>query len=129
MLKYVTENEYKELLGKQSIPDNFNNLNIEASAYICHQTHGRIDVTNIPEEVKYVTCLCIDLINERNLRINNIGNLKSENIEGWAVTYQTNAEIKLEYDRKMYATLGEYLWNVLGADGFPLLYGGVPLYE
>ena len=38
MLKYITEEEYKELLGAESIPDNFNNLTIEASNYIDHKT-------------------------------------------------------------------------------------------
>ena len=30
MLKYITDAEYKELLGVDSIPSNFNNLVIEA---------------------------------------------------------------------------------------------------
>ena len=34
MLKYITEEDYKKLLGKDSIPDNFNNLVIQASSYI-----------------------------------------------------------------------------------------------
>ena len=33
MLKYITEEDYKKLLGKDSIPDNFNNLVIQASSY------------------------------------------------------------------------------------------------
>lgn len=57
MLKYITENEYKELLGVESIPNNFNKLVIEASNYINQNTYGRIDKNNIPEQVKYVTCL------------------------------------------------------------------------
>lgn len=129
MLKYITEAEYKELLGKTSIPDNFNNLVIEASAYINRKTHGRIDIDDIQEEVKYTTCVCVDLINERDLKINNIGNLKSENIEGWSVNYQTNIELKKEYEDKMYSVLCDYLWNVIGSDNKPLLYGGVCLYE
>ena len=62
MLKYITEEEYKKLLGKESIPDNFNNLVIKASSYINFNTHGRVDKDNVPEEVKYATCLIIDLI-------------------------------------------------------------------
>lgn len=129
MLKYVTENEYKELLGKQSIPDNFDNLDIKASTYINHKTYGRIDVNDIPQEVKYVTCLLIDLINEKELKVGNIDNLKSENIEGWSVSYQTADEIELEYSDRMYETLQDYLWNTVGSDGNRLLYGGVWLYE
>lgn len=129
MLKYITENDYKELLGKESIPSDFNNLNIKASAYLNRQTFGRIDINDIPEEVKYVTCLLIDLIEEKELRINNIGNLKSENIEGWSVSYQDTEEIDLDYSSKMYGVLRDYLWNIKGSDGNPLLYGGVYLYE
>ena len=62
MLKYITDEEYVELLGSESIPDNFENLVIKASNYINYQTHGRIDKNNIPKQVKYVTCLIIDLI-------------------------------------------------------------------
>ena len=76
MLKYITEEEYKKLLGKNSIPDNFNNLVIEASAYINHKTFGRVDKDDIPEQVQYVTCLIIDLLNEENTKLSKIGNLK-----------------------------------------------------
>ena len=125
MLKYITEEEYKELLGAKSIPDNFNNLVIEASAYINHKTFGRIDKNDIPEQVKYVTCLIINLQNEENTKLNEIGNLKSQNIEGWSESYSTPEEIKKDYEDKKYSTLKQYLWDVIGTDGNPLLYSGV----
>ena len=125
MLKYITENEYISLLGAKSIPDNFNNLVIEASNYINYNTYGRIDVNNIPEQVKYVTCLIIDLINEQNTKLSEIGNLKSQNIEGWSESYSTPEEIKADYEDKQYSTLKQYLWEVIGTDGNPLPYCGV----
>lgn len=125
MLKYITEEEYKELLGAKSIPDNFNNLVIEASAYINHKTFGRIDTNNIPEEVRYVTCLIIDLQDEEDTKLSEIGNLKSQNVEGWSESYSTPEEIKTDYEDKKYSTLKQYLWNVIGTDGNPLLYCGV----
>lgn len=125
MLKYITEEEYKELLGAKSIPDNFNNLVIEASNYINYKTFGRIDENNIPEQVKYVTCLIIDLQNEEETKLDEIGNLKSQNIEGWSESYSTPEEIKADYEDKKYSTLKQYLWNVVGIDGKPLLYCGV----
>ena len=125
MLKYITEEEYKELLGAKSIPDNFNNLVIEASNYINYKTYGRIDENNIPEQVKYVTCLIIDLQNEEETKLNEIGNLKSQNIEGWSESYSTPEEIKKDYEDKKYSTLKKYLWNVIGIDGKPLLHCGV----
>lgn len=125
MLKYITEQEYKELLGKESIPDDFDNLNIQVSNYINYKTFGRIDENNIPEQVKYVTCLIIDLQDEENTKLSEIGNLKSQNIEGWSETYSTPEEIESDYEDKKYSTLKQYLWNVIGTDGNPLLYCGV----
>ena len=125
MLEYITEEDYKKLLGKDSIPDNFNNLVIQASSYINYNTHGRIDIDNIPEQVQYTTCLIIDLINEENDKLSKIGNLKSQNIEGWSESYSTPEEIKTDYEEKKYSTLKKYLWNVIGIDGNPLLYCGV----
>ena len=125
MLEYITADEYKKLLGKESIPDNFNNLVIEASSYINHKTFGRIDENNVPEEVQYATCLIIDFINDENTKLSEIGNLKSQNIEGWSESYSTPEEIKSDYEEKKYSTLKKYLWDVIGVDGNPLLYCGV----
>ena len=125
MLKYINNEEYKKLLGVTSIPDNFDNLVIQASNYINYKTFGRIDENNIPEQVEYVTCLIINLINEEETKLSEIGNLKSQNIEGWSESYSTPEEIKKDYDEKKYSTLKQYLWNVVGIDGNPLLYCGV----
>ena len=126
MLKYITdENEYIKLLGgAESIPDNFNNLVIQASNYINYQTFGRIDENKIPEQVKYVTCLIINLIEEQNKKLSEVGSLKSQNIEGWSESYATPEEIKKDYSQKMQTILSENLWNVIGTDGLPLLYRG-----
>jgi hypothetical protein len=126
MLTYLeNEEEYKKQLGTDNVPKDFKNLNIEASSYINHKTFGRIDENNIPEQVKYVTCLIIDLIAEENQKLSEIGNLKSQNIEGWSESYSTPEEIKTDYEEKKYSTLKKYLWNVIGIDGNPLLYCGV----
>lgn len=125
MLKYIDEIEYQKLLGIESIPNDFNKLVIEASNYINHKTFGRIDKSNIPEQVKYVTSLIIDLLKEQNDKLFEIGNLKSQDIEGWKETYSTPEEIKREYANKMQTTLSTYLWDVIGIDGQPLLYCGV----
>ena len=125
MLKYVDEDEYIELLGVSSIPDNFDRLVIEASSYINHKTYGRISLINIPEAVKYTTCLIVDLLNKEETQLNEIGNLKSQNIEGWSENYATPEEIKKDYEMQKYEILKTYLWNVLGIDGKPLLYAGV----
>ena len=125
MLKYITQEDYKKLLGKESVPSNFENLNIEASNYINYKTFGRIDVNDIPEQVQYVTCLIIDLQDEENTKLFEIGNLKSQNIEGWSESYSTPEEIEADYENKKYSALKKYLWNVIGTDGNPLLHCGV----
>ena len=125
MLKYITQDEYVSLWGAKSIPDNFDNLVIEASNYINYKTFGRIDENNIPEQVKYVTCLIIKLQDEENTKLSEIGNLKSQNIEGWSESYSTPEEIKVDYEDKKQKILNQYLWNVIGTDGNPLLYCGV----
>lgn len=125
MLKYITETEYIKLLDAKSIPNNFNKLVIEASNYINYNTHGRIDKNKIPEQVKYVTCLIVDLINEQETKLSEIGNLKSQNIEGWSESYATPEEIEKEYSAKKYNTLKVYLSKEIGIDGLPLLYCGV----
>lgn len=129
MLKYITDDEYLELLDADSIPDNFNNLVIEASSYIDRQTQGRIDINNIPEQVKYVACLIVDLINERETKLSEISGLKSQNIEGWSESYATPEEVKADCSNKMQSVLSNFLWNVLGVDNKPLLYKGVDIFE
>lgn len=125
MLKYINRNDYQELLEVSGIPSNFNKLVIDASNYINHETFGRIDKNNIPEQVKYVTCLIVNLINEQEIKLSEIGNLKSQNIEGWSESYATPEEIEKEYSAKKYNTLKVYLSKEIGIDGLPLLYCGV----
>ena len=125
MLEYITENEYKKLLGREDIPENFKKLVIEASSYINHETFGRIDENDIPEQLKYTTCLIIEKMEEQKTKLKEIQNLKSENIEGWSKTYITPEEIKKDYSETLYEILSDNLWNVIGKDGNPLLYRGV----
>lgn len=129
MLKYITESEYEQLLGINSVPDNFENLNIEASAVINYKTFGRIDTNNIPEEVKYCTCLVIDLVKNKNKVISETGNLKSQNIEGWSESYSTPQEIEKDFDLQVDSILKLHLTGIIGTDGNPLLFKGVPVYE
>ena len=126
MLKYIKDkDEYMKILGAKDVPDDFDNLNIQASNYINYKTFGRIDENNIPEQVKYVTCLIINLQDEENTKLSEIGNLKSQNIEGWSESYATPEEIKSDYEDKKYSVLKQYFWNVIGTDGNPLLNCGV----
>lgn len=124
MLNYITDTEYKKLIGVDSIPDNFNNLVIEVSTYINSKTFNRIDSNDVHENVKYATALIIQKMDEAENQKKEIGNLKSQNIEGWSESYATPEEIdkKLEVDKLK--IIKQYLWNVIGKDGQPLLYTG-----
>lgn len=125
MLKYITDkDEYLKILGTKDVPNDFDNLNIQASNYINYKTFGRIDKDNVPEQVQYVTCLIIDLQDEENTKLSEIGNLKSQNIEGWSESYSTPEEIKSDYEDKKQKVINQYLWNVIGIDGNPLPYCG-----
>ena len=85
MLEYITADEYKKLLGKESVPDNFKQLVIEASNYINYKTFGRVDKDNVPEQVQYVTCLIVDLQNE-------------ENITDWIKIEKNQGKVRLFFD-------------------------------
>lgn len=125
MLKFVNKSEYITLSGAKSVPDGFDGLVIRASNFINHETQGRIDKMNVSEQVKYATCLIMNLMDEEDSKIAEIGNLKSENIEGWDKTFLTPEQVKADYSTKKYEALKECLWDQIGVDGKPLLYCGV----
>lgn len=124
MLKYIDENYYLNNFSS-NFPKDFNRLNIKASSYIKNRTFNRVDNNNIPEEVKYATCLLINLINEEESKINEVGNLKSQSNDGISETYITSNEIKENYKEKKDSVLETYLNGIIGKDGKPLLYLGV----
>lgn len=125
MLKYITSDEYKKILGVESIPNNFEKQVIEASTYINEKTFNRIDVNDIHENVKFATALIIEAEDEANKKLKEVGNLKSQNIEGWSESYSTPEEIKKDLEEDKIKIINKYLWNIIGKDGQPLLYCGV----
>ena len=125
MLEYITREDYIRLLSAESIPNNLKQLIIEASNYINYKTFGKIDENNVSKQVKYVTCLIVNLINEQETKISEIGNLTRQDIEGWSESYAKPEEIKKDYEEKKYSVLKQYLCNEIGTDELPLLYCGV----
>lgn len=125
MLEYITREDYIRLLSAESIPNNLKQLIIEASNYINYRTFGRIDKNNVSEQVKYVTCLIVNLINEQETKISEIGNLTRQDIEGWSESYAKPEEIRKDYEEKKHSVLKQYLFDEIGKDGLPLLYCGV----
>ena len=54
-----------------------------------------------------------------------VGNLKSQNIEGWSETYSSPEEIDKKLEEDKISIIKKYLSNIIGKDGQPLLYCGV----
>ena len=125
MLEYITKEDYIRLLSAESIPNNLKQLIIEASNYINYKTFGKIDENKVSEQVKYVTCLIVNLINEQETKISEIGNLTRQDIEGWSESYAKPEEIRKDYEEKKHSVLKQYLFDEIGKDGLPLLYCGV----
>ena len=125
MLEYITKEDYIRLLSAESIPNNLKQLIKEASNYINYKTFGKIDENKVSEQVKYVTCLIVNLINEQETKISGIGNLTRQDIEGWSESYAKPEEIRKDYEEKKYSVLKQYLFDEIGKDGLPLLYCGV----
>lgn len=125
MTEYVNKvyyiNNYK---GQVSEPE-LTNLIIQASSYVKKHTYDRISNTDIPEEVKFATCLIIDKLYDAERQKKEMGNLKSQNIEGWSETYKTDEEINANLEKDKWEILNTYLSDVIGTDGNLLLYAGL----
>lgn len=128
MLSYITENEYKSLLGVESVPENFDNLAIRASAILNRKTFGNIDINSmdseIVETVKYVTCLIVnELVKNEDYTVS-VGNLSSTNIEGWSESYKNYSEINSDIDN----SIDQIIYDFLGGTNL-LKSKEVVLYE
>ena len=122
MLELITQKEYVELTGAPNVPNNFRQLNYEASAYVNKMTFNRINTPS--DAVKYCVCLIIDLLVQEKLDVAEVGNLKSENVDGWSRSYATQDEVRKTYEDKKYDILKLYLINELDNNNTPLLYRG-----
>lgn len=128
MLTYITENEYRSLLGVESVPENFDNLAIRASAILNRKTFGNIDINSmdseIVESVKYVTCLIVnELVKNEDYTVS-VGNLSSTNIEGWSESYKNYSEINSDIDN----SIDQIIYDFLGGTNL-LKSKEVVLYE
>ena len=125
MKTYIDESYYIDKYKGEIPKTELEKLIIEASSYIKIQTSDRVNIKNIPEEVKRATCLIIDKIYGAEQAKKEMGNLKSQNIEGWSETYKTDEEINVELEKDKYKILSTYLSDIIGSDGNLLLYRGV----
>lgn len=126
MKQYIDNNFYTGVY-KGDVPETeLEKLIIEASSYIKRNTSDRISAKNIPKEVQYATCFIIDEIYNAKKQKQKMKNLKSQNIEGWQETYKSDEEISKNLENEKQKILDNYLSDLIGIDGLPLLYiGGV----
>lgn len=93
--QYLTHEEYTTLGG--TLPETpFNLLEFEARKQIDLRTQNRLNnVEDIPQEVKLCDFHLINKIEKYTESMNTIGgNIKSENTDGYSITYTTANEIK-----------------------------------
>ena len=93
---YLTYEEYKALGGTLDLMP-FNLLEYEARRNIDNRTQNRLkNATDIPQEVKLCEYALINSIykysNEKHKE--NIGNITSESIDGYSVSFMTLADIQ-----------------------------------
>lgn len=125
MKTYIDEKYYLDKYKGKVPKADLEKLIIEASSYLKKMTSDRISIKNTPDEVKWATCLIIDKSYSAEQAKKEMGNLKSQNIEGWSETYKTDAEINATLEEEKYQILNTYLSDVIGVDGNLLLYCGV----
>lgn len=124
MVEYIKYDYYSGTY-KGTVPSNkFEQLLIKASSYIKERTFSRININNVPEEVKYATCLIIDKIYEYDNKIRQVGIKKSESVGKVSITYTDKEDLKKELKEELNEILNTYLADVVSEKGISLLYRG-----
>lgn len=95
--QYLTKDEYIALGGNPDIGDMpFNLLEFEARRQIDIRTFNRLDSSDIPQEVKlceYQLINSISSFENATDSASNSGNIKSENTDGYSISYISASEI------------------------------------
>ena len=125
--QYLTYNEYKDLGGTLDLTP-FNLLEFEARRKIDLKTFNRLKGSNeIPQEVKLCMYELINRINTYNRTNTATGNIASESIDGYSISYNTSSQAgevikskNIDYDD----IIRTYLLNVIYNDEH-LMYCGV----
>lgn len=130
--QYLTYEEYKGLGGTLDLMP-FNLLEFESRRKIDIRTFNRLKNVNnkdIPQEVKMCEYKMIDSIasyDETTGNIANKGNIKSENTDGYSVSYISSGEIKNIIESKSAELDDIIITYLLGViyNGEHLMYVGV----
>ena len=127
--QYLTYEEYRALGGTLDLTP-FNLLEFESRRLIDTRTHNRLkNVDNIPEEVKLCEFKMINNINGYTKSIDKAinENVKSENTDGYSVSYATTSDIEEIIKSKSVElddTINNYLLYVV-VNGEHIMYAGV----
>ena len=128
--QYLTYAEYQTLGGSAIGEMPFNLLEFEARRRIDIRTQNRIKSDNIPQEVKLCEYNLINSINSYINSTNNIasnGNVKSENTDGYSISYLSSSEIGeiiKSKETELEDIIRTYLLEVI-YDGEHIMYLGV----
>lgn len=131
--QYLTYAEYQNLGGSAIGEMPFNLLEFEARRQIDIRTFNRLkdlDSENIPQEVKLCEYNLINSINtfaNASESITSGGNVKSENTDGYSITYISASEISdivRSKDIEIDDTIKDYLTGVI-VNGEHLIYCGI----
>ena len=127
--QYLTYEEYRALGGTLDLTP-FNLLEFESRRLIDIRTQNRLkNVDNIPQEVKLCEYKMINNINGYTKSIDKAinENVKSENTDGYSVTYATTSDIEEIIKSKsaeLNDTINNYLLGVV-VNGEHIMYAGV----
>ena len=114
---YLTDPEYRQLGGKLGeVP--FNLLELKARKKVDERTLGRLKA--LDSQITEVKACIFRLIEVMNNNDENSGNIRSENTDGYSVSYGTNTstEEKKQYDD----IIRDYLLTCQLEDRTPYLY-------
>ena len=92
MVKYTDYQYYKEVY-KGTMPEtSFERFVVAASAYIKKITFDRVDINEVPEEVKYASCAVCDVMHDIDSAKVAGKTVKSETNDGYSVSFVTEAD-------------------------------------
>lgn len=128
--QYLTYSEYEALGGTLTTETPFNLLEFEARRQIDTRTFGRLkDLEVIPEEVKLCEYKLINTIQSyaQTDTLNSVGNVASETIDGYSVSYITLdrvSEVIKSKSNQIDDIIRTYLLGVI-VNGEHIMYVGV----
>ncbi len=122
MILYVDYEYYRiEYLGRKIPEEKFEELSAQAQRFVDYVTSGRIG-DNVTDKIRNAVCAAAEALHDcQSKYVNSAPGIKSENTDGYSVTYQDYdvSDISKQQDKAMYKAVQREL------SGTGLLYRGV----